>query len=59
MDLAGVVMLQQRVAEAACGGVDVEYELAIETRQHEARRRNERGAHIIKSAASRRRQALS
>ena len=35
VELAGVVVLQQRGTEAACGVVGVKCELAIETRQRE------------------------
>ena len=58
VDIAGVVMLQQCGTGTACGGFGAECELAIETRQREARRQNERGAHIVKGASSRHWQTL-
>ena len=53
VELAGVIALQQRGAETPRGGVGAEYELEIETRQREARRRNERGANTVKGTTSR------
>ena len=58
LELVGVVTLRQRGAEAAHGGDDAKYELAIETRQRETRRRNECGVNAVKGTASRCWQAL-
>ena len=46
-ELTGVVMVQQRGTEAARGSGGAKCELAVKTRQREARCRNERGAKAV------------